>query len=495
MVQLDYADIQGIVLRGYSGLPAAHFVLLKIDGDARGTGDWLRWLAGEVTCAEHREERGEAVHVAFTLRGIRRLGLTREHARFSCEFEEGMTARFKQDALGDHGASAPCRWRWGGTQADAEPIHVLLMLYARAPARGDDAQLEALYEKHRVRFEAAGLVEVERLPTLGLRDRKEHFGFADGIAQPIIDGTPRAKSTANTRNVVAAGEIILGYRNEYGKYPDGPTIPPALDPEHLLPELEDGTHDLGHNGTYVVFRQLEQDVKAFWEFVDSATARNGCPDPRGRDLLAAKMVGRWRSGVSLVQSPARDDPRLSPGNSFAYVTPLNGGDAAGDPLGLKCPLGSHVRRANPRDSVFPGTSEPLTTPNAHRILRRGRSYGEPIAPSMEPADMLDAPETGEDRGIHFICLNTDLGRQFEFVQQSWLNNPKFGSMYRDLDPLVGDHGPRHRSSKGTFTIPAEPVRRRVTGVSRYVSVRGGAYFFLPGINGLRVLAGLPEAYK
>lgn len=492
MADLAYDDIQGIIFRGYGNLPAACFVLLKIEeGHTRNAKNWLKNLAADVTNAEHVSQRTTAVHVAFTLQGLRKLGLKEGETRFSCEFEDGMTPRFKQRTLGDHGASDPATWDWGGTQDDAAPIHVLLMLYAAAAHDDDTTQLDQLYEEHKQRFEAGGLAEVKRLATRTLIERKEHFGFADGIAQPILAGTRRAESTSNAPNVVAPGEFVLGYPNEYAKYPESPTVPAAQDPENRLPVLDGGTHNLGHNGSYLVFRQLSQDVQAFWTFLDATTTKNGQRDPAARDWVAAKMVGRWRSGVALMQSPDADDPGLPASDTFSYVHPGPDGDGGGDPLGKKCPLGSHIRRANPRDSVFPGTDEPLTRSNAHRILRRGRSYGTPVAPSMDPDDILAATPTDEERGLHFICFNTDLGRQFEFVQHTWINNPKFASMYRELDPLVGDHGERHRHSKGAFSIPDDPVRRRITGVTRYVNVRGGAYFFLPGLTALRVLAALP----
>ena len=490
MAELEYEDIQGIIYRGYGNLPAAYIVLLRMEeGRAQDAKNWLKNLVGDITNAE-KKDRVEAVQVAFTLQGLRKLGLQEGQTRFSCEFEEGMTPGFKQRTLGDHGDSDPATWAWGGTQDDAEPIHVLLMLYAAASEDDDDAQLEQLYQAHQQRFEAGGLAEVKRLSTRTLIKRKEHFGFADGIAQPILPGTRLASEPKNAANVIAAGEIILGYPNAYDKYPESPSVPASLDPNNLLLK-EDGSHDLGHNGSYLVFRQLSQDVKAFWDFVDKTTQKNGQSDPAARDWVAAKMVGRWRSGVPLVLSPDKDDPNLDPSDTFGYIQPQPDGTGGNDPLGIKCPLGSHIRRSNPRDSVFPGTKDALTMSKVHRILRRGRSYGPPVAPSMEPDDILAAEDPHEKRGLHFICFNTDIGRQFEFVQQTWLCNPKFASMYRELDPLVGDHGKRHRGSKGIFTIPADPLRKRITGVTRYVNVRGGAYFFLPGIKALRVLAELP----
>lgn len=492
MSELERDDIQGIIFRGYATLPAAYLVLLRIeDGQTQRAKNWLKNLASDISNSESVSNRTEAVQVAFTLQGLRKLGLKSVETRFSCEFEEGMTPGSKQRTLGDHGESDPAGWAWGGTQDDAQPIDVLLMLYAVADHDDDGVHIDALYERHRVRFEDGGLGEVKKLSTRTLIERKEHFGFADGIAQPILGGTPRASRPGSAGNVIASGEFILGHKNEYDKYPQSPSIPASSDLGNLLPTLEDGTHDLGHNGSYLVFRQLSQDVKAFWEFLDKTTKSNGRSDPEARDLVAAKMVGRWRSGVALMQSPDKDDPDMAASDSFAYLRQQADGSGGKDQFGQKCPLGSHIRRTNPRDSVFPGTDEPLTMSNVHRILRRGRAFGPPLAASMQPDDILAAEDTGEERGLHFICFNTDIGRQFEFVQHTWANNPKFASMYRELDPLIGDHGKRHRESKGTFTIPAKPVRKRITGVTRYVNVLGGAYFFLPGIKALKVLADLP----
>lgn len=490
MEALEYDDIQGIIFRGYGNLPAASFVMLHIEADRQSDAKrWLAEIANEVTNAERKTQRESAVHLAFTLAGMRALGVDRR-TRFSCEFEDEITAPHKRRILGDHGTSAPEHWRWGGTGEGDRPVHVLLMLYAKADHEADTTYLDALLAQHRARYQRAGLAEIVVLATRTLIERKEHFGFADGVAQPVIAGTRLAGRTRDA-NVVEAGEFILGYANNYGKSPESPTLPAALDGANLLDDGEDGERDLGKNGSYMVFRQLSQDVKAFWSFLDETARTNGTPDAQRRDWLAAKMVGRWRSGVSLMHAPDEDDPDLAPDDGFGFVEPGEGG--VSDPYGVRCPLGSHIRRCNPRDSVFPGSDELLTEANVHRILRRGRAYGEPVAPSMQPDDVLAAEDDGQERGLHFICFNTDLGRQFEFVQHTWVNNPKFAGMYSELDPLVGDHGQRHRleNDESTFTIPAEPVRHHVTGIERYVHVRGGAYFFLPGVKAIRVLAELP----
>jgi hypothetical protein len=166
--------------------------------------------------------------------------------------------------------------------------------------------------------------------------------------------------------------------------------------------------------------------------------------------LAAKLVGRWPSGAPLVLSPERDEPQFAAANDFGYY--------ARDPRGLACPLGAHVRRAKPRDTLNPqpGSADSLAVNKRHRILRRSRAYG-PVDDSR--------PDPDVDRGLYFICLNASLTRQFEFVQHTWLNNPNFNGLYDDADPLVG----ARRPDGTTFTQPARPVRRRFLGVPEFVT--------------------------
>ena len=237
------------------------------------------------------------------------------------------------------------------------------------------------------------------------------------------------------------------------------------------------------NGSYLVFRQLEQHVQRFWRFVAEAT-RNQSADPVEASVrLAAKMVGRWPSGAPLVLAPFSDSPAHARANGFDYHQE--------DRLGHKCPLGSHVRRTNPRDSLEPGpgTERSVAINKRHRLLRRGRAYGPPVHPTLDPRAMMGADD-GRERGLHFICVNANITRQFEFVQQSWTNNQKFAGLYADADPIVGDHDPHREGQLGTFTIQGEPVRQRVCNIPRFITTRGGAYFFLPSLTALRYLASL-----
>jgi Dyp-type peroxidase family len=462
MTHLEKNDIQGLLFSGYGKNPSACYVLLRVV-DAARTRAWLARIADLLTAGEPRQYDA-TMNLAFTARGLSTLGLPdAAMATFSREFREGMSSEdHRSRILGDTDDSAPSQWQWGSSGRPA--VHLLLMLYAR-----DDAGLERLLAERRSEY-AGVLEEVLVRDTVTLPERREHFGFADGIAQPAIRGSARAKADA-----LEAGEFVLGYANEYDKLPLSPWVAASLDTgHHLQPAFDNGSaaRDLGRNGTYLVVRQLEQNVEAFWQAMEHYSASSGTPDRTEAIRLAAKCVGRWPSGAPLVSSPDRDERSKAKDNAFLYH------DA--DPHGLACPIGSHIRRTNPRDSLEPGPDESLEVVNRHRILRRGRSYGHRLEPFAHE-------ETKSERGLFFMCLNTNIRRQFEFIQQTWSNNPKFGGLYEDKDPVIGD---QPRAEGGIFTIPERPVRRRLDHLARFVEVRGGEYFFLPSIRALRFFGGL-----
>jgi len=489
-VKLDLDDIQGLIARGYRTLRHARFTIFTAP-DPAAAHALLSWLLPRVTPAG-RFSGDSALHVAYTPAGLRRLGLPESVITgFSPQFRGGMTGPNRSRFLGDVGESDPHCWAWGGPQEP--PIDGLILLYASSPKVLGARQAELARQ-----IDAAGIGQVTVLDTLEAGS-KEPFGFHDGISQPVIAGLPKAKGAAPAGTpggrIVPAGEFVLGYRNVYDQFTDRPLLPAADDPRRLLPrDPASGAADLGRNGCYLVMRQLEQDVEGFWRYAGQASRRpDGSEDPEARTALAAKMVGRWPSGAPLVETPDRDDPELHDHNDFGYYHT--------DPLGLACPLGAHVRRVNPRDSLDPkpGTDTSLAVNDGHRLLRRGRSYGPGTgAPAAAgPAEARNnghaerlaradvAPGSGT--GLHFICLVASLIRQFEFVQHTWLNNPTFHGLYDDTDPLVGSRDPRG----ATFTVPASPVRRRYRDLPQFVRTRGGAYFFLPGISALRYLDQLP----
>ncbi|MFL6208912.1 MAG: Dyp-type peroxidase [Pyrinomonadaceae bacterium] len=470
MAELERQDIQGLVMSGYAHLSCVCYLLLRV-ADAAGARRWLAQLAAEVTTAEGKQE-GTSLNVAFTHRGLARLGFTSETlATFSRPFREGMATPHRSRILGDADDNAPDQWDWGG--AEAKDADMLLLLFA-----ADETTLDALRARQRANFTPSGVVEFLALEAGRQPDSHEHFGFADGMGQPALAGSPQAAKAA-ARNLVNDGEVLLGHSNAYGKPADSPQVPAASDPQHLLPDappLADiansapAMRDLGHNGTYLVFRQLAQHVADFYHYLDEATRRlDGQLDQAACGRLAAKFVGRWPNGAPLTLSPASDDPALSDADDFGY----NDTDARG----FACPIGSHIRRANPRDSLGPDPQTALTSANRHRILRRGRSYGHRAADPRV--------DDGIARGLHFICLNSDIERQFEFVQQTWINNPVFGGLNGEVDPLIG------HLDKGDeiMTVQADPLRTRVHDLRRFITVKGGAYFFLPGIKALRHIAG------
>jgi Dyp-type peroxidase family len=345
----------------------------------------------------------------------------------------------------------------------------MLLLYAR-----DAETMAVLRQDERAAAEADGglavVHEISPEPLPGVQSvgkfGVEHFGFADGMSQPVVRGTAQADRLGGAsarRDVVAAGEFVLGCPNGYGRLTPSPVLNPT-----------GPTVDLGRNGSYLVVRQLAQDVAAFRMFLRAQStggSPSGTTDPDAEEQLGAKLVGRWRSGAPLVESPHRDDPDLGADNSFGYRQE--------DPDGRRCPFGSHIRRSNPRDSLGPSPSRALELTNLHRILRRGRVYGPGLP---EDADTDD----GVERGLVFLAINANLERQFEFVQQTWVNNPKFAGLYDEQDPLIGSPP----EDGGTFTVQGSPFARRLTGLPSFVTVKGGAYFFLPGLRGLRALADL-----
>jgi len=462
---VDRDDIQGLVIAGYGNLKAACFVLLEVV-DRAPAAEWLGFIADSITPCSAKPD-AQAINLALTPSGLRNLGVSDDVVdQFSNEFVGGMTTAHRTRILGDTGESAAEHWRWGGPENP--DVDLLLLLYAV-----DEAQLTVLYDGMAGAFERSGLREIAKLQTAPL-DVKEPFGFNDGISQPVIEGLPRE---GRPEDLVKTGEMVLGYRNEYGLYTDRPRLAPTDDSGDLLPAdpADPSRRDLGRNGTYLVVRHLEQDVHGFWRYLDAVTrGSDGTPNADARARLGAKLVGRWPSGAPLVLSPDRDDDRLGDANDFGY--------GRHDPVGLSCPVGAHIRRANPRDSLDPdpGTERSTALNKRHRLLRRGRKYGPEITPEQALSDEPDS----EERGLYFISLNANIARQFEFVQHTWVNNPKFDGLYEDVDPLLGprgDHGASH-------TIQAAPVRARLSGLPRFVTVRGGGYFFLPGIRAIRWLA-------
>jgi len=468
---LPLEEIQGIILRGYGHKPEARFLLLRVGEHSEAL---LRWLS-ELPLTSAADASASActadplVNIAFSHAGLRALGVDKTLcSRFSSAFVDDSHSPYRARVNGDIGENAPERWRWGSGE---NPVHILLMIYA---STGE--AVIAWRDHYRRQAERCGAEVVVDLEGRTLHGRKEHFGFRDGIAQPIIAGSGRPEVSGNT---LAAGEIVLGHRDGYGNVSPSPTTASGF--------------DFGRNGSYLVFRQLSQDVEAFWRYCGG---RSEDFDELDGLTVASKMVGRWPSGASLVRHPGGDPERLrfQDEDDFTYLE--NGAD--NDRYGARCPFGSHVRRTNPRDwSLGVSRAESLRLANLHRILRRGRPYGPPLDPELRPEEMLriaraeQGAEDATERGLQFICFNANIERQFEFIQQQWCNNPNFAGLNADPDPLIGA---RYDAELGadppTFTIQSDVergLRGRCTEMGGFVQVRGSAYLFMPSIPAVRLL--------
>ena len=511
---------QALVVSGFASLPTGRALFLKFtwDGD-KGGGAWLQALekVAPVTDADGREERAVALSFAYT--GLVKMGLPKAALEsFAAPYREGMLQEDRLRRLGDRrkgewlGTVIPGGPKWSAntprrgalTEVEAGQsqektatghreeqietpitVHALLLLYDADEAAADTwaSDVGKALKPHKVEI-------VHQLPLELMLDEKgvarEHFGFADGISQPnpFDDGGAVVMSTGGPApkdkwNGVPLGELVFGYTNGHHEKAPGPMVPDDKEGKGRAAGLEphplaEGFLDLGINGSYMVARELKQDVVAFWQSMRDGAAliRARDPDHSGHvttTWLAERAVGRNTKGDLLCPAGyLPPDAYDQPENDFGFYDR--------DLHGIGCPAGSHVRRSNPRDGLAPTPDQKQTlldAANNHRILRRGRKYGATI--SIPPV------EDHVDRGLLFICLNTDIARQFEFVQQTWLLNPNFATLYDETDPLVGP--------AGTMTIREDPLRRRVE-VKTFVQMAGGDYFFLPSMPALRYFASL-----
>jgi Dyp-type peroxidase family len=421
---LDEEGVQSLLLGGLGFMPEGDCLLIDLPDERKAARAWLTALVPHLGFGDGRQEHSNAlVTLALSPRGLSRLGLSDAAlASFPYAFAAGMRARDRM--LGDTGGNAAEHWWWGQEAPDAA-----LLVYGRTrkaaeALAGSVAGGTTLL--HRIRLEG-----VPRDPAA----RREPFGFLDGISQPVIRGTHRAQRNPDPRQIVEPGEFVLGYRDCHGN------LPP-------VPQLSKG-------GSFLVIRQLEQNAKAFHAYAAKQAKRTGLDE----DLIEAKMVGRWKDGSPLVRWPDKPSPYgPDPDNDFLY--------GIEDPKGLRCPIGAHIRRAHPRESFTPGDDRQLLIANRHRILRVGRLY---------------QPEAKQKPGLLFMCFNGDLERQFEFVQQTWIENPQFDGLDGERDPLL--------SKDGHFTIPTAQGPVRLDAMQQFITMRGGGYFFAPGREMIEALTG------
>ena len=435
MLELD--DIQHILLNRAPALTGRYEFLSF--ADPVGGRAWLAAIRERVHSAQTMRESVDTdrrwITVAFTWNGLRALGVDETAlATLPEEFRQGMAAR--AEILGDTGSNDPSNW----VDHTASPdLHAIAILFAR-----DATELKRCTLEHgKLMAECKG---VNALSTLDLQATPpfdyahDHFGYRDRLSQPVIEGSGE-EPTPGSGAPLAAGEFIFGYPDESGAA--------VLQPQ---PEI------LSRNGSFMAYRRMEEHVGKFRDFL-----RAHGDTPEEQELIAAKLMGRWRSGAPLALSPDKDDPALGAdpqrNNNFNYKHE--------DPQGYAVPLGSHMRRMNPRDTA--------ANMNRRRMIRRGATYG-PHLPEGTPDD-------GQERGIAAFVICASLIRQYEFAQNVWVNDKTFHELGNERDPIIGAHD-------GTleFKIPKRPIRKKITGLPAFTTVRGGAYFFLPGLKALRWLA-------
>jgi Dyp-type peroxidase family len=455
MTKLDVSDIQGFALKGYN-FPYARYLLLEL-AEPEGARAFLSKLLGIVTTGERWDINNKpmsTVNIAFTYKGLVKLDLPLASLlSFPLEFQQGMMSR--GGILGDSGKNGSEHW---DTVWREDRVHAWLGVNARSIEAMEERcgdLLRLMGETHGARVlqaQEACAVTVDGKPST-----KEHFGYTDGFGNPDFKGAEREclpgqgkLNASGTWEALATGEFLLGYADEAGELPVAP-IP----------------HLLGRNGTFMVYRKLHQNVATFRAYLEEKGARYA----GGKEKLAAKLVGRWRDGTPLELAPDAPDAAIvadkQRNTAFTY-----GADATG----ARCPIGAHIRRTNPRDTF--GFNGGLV--NRRRIMRRGLPYGEYV-PEGQPLSDSD------DRGIIFMALNASIFRQFEFVQQQWIEYGNDARQGNDKDPLLGNH-----AGKGRFTIQGSTDAKNppfICGsLPNFVELRGGDYFFMPSLTAIAMMA-------
>jgi len=526
---LDLHDIQGNIVKAYGryGFPRGRYVLFSVCNGAAGR-KFVQALAPTITTSAPWRDSGAqtggtpipevTTNIAFSYHGLRELGVPRASLQsFPDEFAMGMKAR--RDLLGDNDKSAPDHWDpvWTGStkvdilvsingqdEACLERRYQALVALAEESLADDGSPGVRLLVGHSgpggrrdLPYQAASAIYIDGRPTA-----KEHFGYTDGIGDPFFKGTGSHESnligggkingcSPDTRDgwePLETGEFLLGYKDEAFECPEAPN-----------PKL------LSHNGTYMVYRKLHENTHSFDQYIEHM----GKEYPGGKEALAAKFAGRWRNGAPITRFPTEDlanqfaerwsrakaaieasantAEREQAKQRFSELNQQYAAfDYTNDLEGARCPLGAHIRRANPRGALEFGQTGAFETPgalsNRRRLIRRGLPYGESTS---------DRRDEG-DHGIIFMAINASIRRQFEFVQQQWMNYGNDFKLANDRDPLVGNHGVDARGhGDGCMALqtaakdPDPPFF--CSKIPRFVETRGGEYFFVPSLTSLRMI--------
>ncbi|PWT98237.1 MAG: peroxidase [Bacteroidetes bacterium] len=439
MLELD--DIQHYLLCRPRAIIAQYF-FMSFDSADSGR-KWVGALADKVGVAKSVLEAAETdlrwITLAFTYNGLKKLGVDEASLEsFPDAYKQGMAARARMLGFTDY--NHPDNWEDKITDPN---LHATVILFARTQEEKQRCiDLHDQWLKENPGVNTLSTLVLEALPPYDYVH--EHFGYRDRITTPVIEGmgiTPSPGSMPPSK----AGEFFLGYNDETGTMP-------------ALPQPV----ELSKNGSFLAYVKMKEHVGAFRDFLKANAATED-----EQEFLAAKLMGRWRkSGAPLVLCPEKDDHELGwdekRNNNFDFANM--------DPKGYACPVGSHIRRMNVRDNKV---SQIM---NRRLIIRRGGTYG-PHLPE-------GAPEDGANRGIAVFAGCADISRQFEFLVSVWANDPEFAEL-GERDPFIG-------TQDGTFnmTIPKRPLKKTIKGLPAFTSVKGGAYFFLPGIKALHYLASL-----
>jgi deferrochelatase/peroxidase EfeB len=480
---LDLGDIQGFILRGYRMPMVRHFLItVGVPAEARKmlgrlvsgnesdapqittAEDWHIGFEpgpGDNLAAAPRRKPDYCLNLGITWPGLLALEIKDRVPTLSFKsfgaFIAGAAERAK--LVGDAGESDPKHWI-GGFGAGSD--HVLITLHAvtsKAMTSYSD-RLSTLFAEGGAfreiwRADGMALMEVQNcqpVPTF-----KVHFGYTDGISMTTIRGGPERYPLDHQQPCEPWLFVLLNEAENY-----------------FVPEPQ----ELGRNGSFAVFKMIETDVVGFENYLQSNKDKI---DP---ELLAAKTCGRWRNGIPLALSPETDSPSggISPEqlNNFEYVN----ADGSGDPRGLRCPVGAHMRRINPRGQPVTGQGQPGGSNNTHRLIRRGIPYG----PVYDPAQPYD----GIERGLLGYFINSNIENQYEFVLGHWINESEFAGAVRlhpkSKDPMIGTQDP----AESIFVIPrangAPPIK--ITGFSSFITTKAAAYCFLPSITATKFIANL-----
>jgi Dyp-type peroxidase family len=526
---LDLHDIQGNIVFGYGrwGFPLARYLLFKFH-DGKKAREFVSALVPLVTSSAPLDTQNggapppSTTNLAFTYAGLRELGLPDEALRsFPDDFRMGMKAR--KDILGDDGPSSPKNW--DPVWQDNYSVHMLATINGKSRdeleeryqkivelLRDSDGDVELL-KGHRgaggaedLQYQSGSAIVLDGKPTA-----KEHFHYTDGISDPVFKGqgrdsnqtigagkpTRELATTAAGWEALETGEFLLGHRDETHEYPVAP-----------LPRL------LSYNGSFMVYRKLHQNVGKFTAYIEKASENYGKADDSPavkQETLKAKFAGRWSNGAPLARYPDYasamefgeqwknasnvlfSDPDATAEQKTAaravyekLKTKRRAFDYGGDIKGASCPLGAHTRRTNPRGSLEFENAGAFDTPGAlvdrRRILRRGLPYGE----------SNDRTDNDGDHGIIFMAINTSIQRQFEFIQQQWINYGNDFKLSNEKDALLGNHATDDQGDPiGRTVINGNEGLEQPTfmcgGMPRVVETRGGDYFFIPSLTALRMI--------